>query len=238
MHITVVPDDKFNIFIAQKLAQQIINKPDSAVCIATGTTTDLIWPEFVRLVKELDIDLSRVFFFNIDEYAGVSPDNPGSCYYRIKRDLYAPLGLGEEQFYVPGAPANDMEEGVIRFQCVLDRLDGIDLMLLTVGGNGHIAFNEPGTPFESALYPAKISQSTVEAKKDMFGGADKVPKYGITMGIRSIMQAKKILFVAKGNHKADIIKKSINGPVTPEVPASVLQLHPFTEVVLDKSASG
>jgi len=238
MDITVVPDDKFNICIAQKLARQIINKPGSAVCVATGTTTDLIWPELVRLKQELDIDFSDAFFFNLDEYAGVSPDDPGSCYYRIKRDLYAPLGLEEEQFYVPGTPANDMDEGLFQFQKVLDRICGIDLMLLTVGSNGHIAFNEPGTPFESVLYPAKISQSTVEAKKGMFGGADKVPQYGITMGIRSIMQAKRILFAAKGVHKAEIIKKSINGPVTTDIPASVLQLHPFLEVVLDKSAAG
>jgi len=237
MNITVTPDDKFGSHIAQYVSQQILCKPDSSICVATGTTMDSIWPEIVRIKHEVNIDYSKAFFFNVDEYVGVAKDNPAGCYFRIVRDLYEPLALASNQFYVPGAPADNMEEGVKKFQEVLDRLAGIDLMLLNVGGNGHIAFNEPGTPFESNLYLAKISQSTVEAKKDLFGGVDKVPKYGVTMGIKSIMLAKRILFVAKGMHKASIMNTIINGPVTVDVPGSVLQLHPFVDVVMGESAT-
>jgi len=235
MNIKITSNDNFYSYVAKQMAQQVLRKPDSVLCVATGTTTKPIFDELVKLKNEFNIDFSKAFAFNVDEYVGVCKEDPASCHWRIRDELYAPVGL-EDRYYVPSAAEDDMEAGLKDFREVLDRLQGIDLMLLNVGGNGHIAFNEPGTPFESDLYIANISQNTIKAKAEMFGGEEKVPRYGITMGIRSIMQARKILFVACGAHKADIMKTSLYGPVTPDVPASVLQLHPFVDVVVDKSA--
>lgn len=236
MKVEITKDGDVYRYVAQKMAQQVMRKPDSVFCVATGTTTKPIFDELVRLKQELNLDFSKAFAFNVDEYVGVSNEDPASCYWRIKRELYTPVGLGN-RFYVPSATEGDMECGVNRFQDMIDRLEGIDLLLLNVGGNGHIAFNEPGTPFGSGVYIAKLSLSTINAKKDFFGGEAKMPKYGITMGIRSLMQAKRILFVACGTHKADIVKASIEGAVTEDVPASVLQLHPSVEVITDESAA-
>jgi len=237
MKIEITKNDNIYRHVAQKMARQVMQKPDSVLCVTTGTTTKPIFDELVRLKQELNIDFSKAFAFNVDEYVGICNEDPASCYWRIKRELYVPVGL-EDRFYVPNATEEDVNGGVRRFQDMIDRLESIDLLLLNVGGNGHIAFNEPGTPFGSGVYIAELSRSTINAKKDSFGGEGKMPKYGITMGIRSLMQAKKILFVACGTHKADIVKATIKGKVTEDVPSSVLQLHPAVEVIIDEHAAG
>ena len=238
MDIQVTSNDKFACYVAQRIAQQVLSRPNSVLCFATGNTTKPVFGELIRIKKELDIDFSRVFVLNVDEYVGVSADDPASCYWRIKRDLYDPLGINDGQFYAPSADMINAEDECRLFSDMLVKIGGIDMLLLSVGSNGHIAFNEPGAPFNSDIRIVKISEDTIQAKKDMFGGAELVPRYGITMGIRTIMNVRKILLIANGEHKAAIMKTALYEPVTTDAPVSILQLHPFVEVILDESAAG
>lgn len=234
---TVVTRAAFDSVAAQKVMRQVLRKPDSTLCLATGGTTAGIFARMIQLQRALEIDCTRLKCVNMDEYVGVEKTDPAGCYARIVRDLYAPLGLREEQFYVPVAPARGAQEECRRFAQKLRAFGGIDFMLLSVGGNGHIAFNEPGSPFGGRIRVVDLAQSTVQAKAGLFGGEDKVPRQGLTLGIAEVMAARRILLAAGGAHKAEIIRRALEGPVTQKVPASVLQLHPGLEVLLDEDAA-
>lgn len=227
----------FDKLASQHIVQTVLKNPEATVCFATGDTTRKIFDEIIRLKNELNVDFSRMHAVNLDEYVGVSPKDPASCQWRVRDHLYGPLGLREDQFFVPEAEDFDTDRACSEFAQVLEKFGGVDLLLLSVGQNGHIAFNEPGTPFGLGIHVAPISQSTKQAKKDLFGGEDKVPANGISVGISDVMKMRQILFVAKGSHKAAIVKKAMYGPVCEDVPASVLQLHPDTIALLDEAAA-
>jgi glucosamine-6-phosphate deaminase len=238
MERIVIPADQFDRYIAQIFVRQALLKRDSTFCFATGDTTKGIFTEIVRLKEELQIDFSRIRAVNMDEYVGVAKEDPAGCYYRIFNSLYKPLGITEDRFYVPDASEKDTEAECRRFVKTLKAYGGIDLMLLSIGQNGHIAFNEPGTPFDSDIHVAALSASTCEAKAELFGGEDKVPRFGVTMGIKTVMLSRCILLAAKGAHKRNIMRTVLENPVTEAVPASVLQLHPNVITVLDEMAGG
>lgn len=227
---------QFDYEVALQVARQVLKKPDSVLCLATGNTTEGIFNELVKLAQGLSIDFSRVRTVNLDEYVGVSPDDPTSCRYRIEQQLFEKLHIPKENVYVPSSTAENAQQVCEEFERHLQELGGIDLMVLSTGENGHIAFNEPGTPFGCQVHIAKITRSTVEAKAALFGGEDKVPQAGVSMGVRSIMMTRRILLVAKGEHKAPIMKKILRGPVTEAVPASVLQLHNNVTLIADRAA--
>ena len=237
MKIMKVKNADFDRAAAQYIVRAVLKKPDAVLCLATGDTTRKIFDEIVRLKQELDIDFSKVHVLNLDEYVGVSPEDPASCRWRIVDHLHSRLGLREDQYYIPDAEDMDGERACEEFRRVLAELGGVDLLLLSVWQNGHIAFNEPGTSFGLGIHLAPISDSTKEAKKELFGGKDRVPELGISVGIADVMNMREILFAAKGPHKADIVEKALRGPVTEEVPASVLQLHPNLCVILDEDAA-
>ena len=237
MRRIVVKKTDFDRAAAQYIVRRVMDKPDTTICFATGDTTRQIFDEIVRLKKELQIDFSKIRAVNMDEYVGVHPENPASCHYRIRESLYEPLGLSKEQYYVPVASDGDGERVCREFREILQRFGGIDLMLLSIGQNGHIAFNEPGTPFGWGIHVAGITDSTKEAKKELFGGKEKVPENGVSMGVSDVMQAREILFVAKGMHKTEIVEQALYGEVTETVPASVLQLHPNVVALLDEEAA-
>ena len=209
MQKTIVPCAAFDRAAAQKVLRQVLQKPDSTLCLATGDTTAGIFTRMVELKQALDLDCARVKCINMDEYVGVRREEPASCYFRIVRDLYAPLGLREDQFYVPVAPTSQAQQERERFARKLRGFGGIDFMLLSVGGNGHIAFNEPGADFGAHIHVANLTQSTLQAKAELFGGADKVPAQGLTLGIADVMAARHILLVANGVHKAEIIRRAM-----------------------------
>ncbi|GHV24181.1 glucosamine-6-phosphate deaminase 1 [Spirochaetia bacterium] len=238
MERIVVPSGEFDWRTAQIFAAQALCRPGSVFSFATGDTTGGVFAELVRLREELNIDFSRTRAVNLDEYVGVEKDDPAGCYYRILHSLYRPLGIAEDRFYVPVTSAAGAEEECRRFTRTLKDWGGIDLMLLSIGRNGHIAFNEPGTPFGTEIHVAALSSSTIEAKTPLFGGSEKVPRCGITMGISTVMQARRIVLAARGAHKKDIIRAVLEGPVTETVPASVLRLHPCLSVILDEAAAG
>ena len=231
-------ENDFDREAASRVTAQILLKPDSLIGLATGTTTLNLFDWMVKFHKEFAVDYSRVKTCNLDEYVGLAPEDKRSCRYRIDQSLLKRVNIRYENTYVPNGITEPPEQELRVFKETVEKFGGMDLLILSIGENGHIAFNEPGTPFDSTYRIAPIAQSTIEAKAAFFGGQENVPRYGLTMGIRDIMMARKILLVAKGSNKAQIIKNILSGVLTVENPASVLILHPNLEIVIDRQAAG
>ncbi|MCL2819550.1 MAG: glucosamine-6-phosphate deaminase [Oscillospiraceae bacterium] len=229
--------EEFNRKAAMQVSKQVIVKPDSTIGLATGNTTKGIHEQVVRQHSELPVDYSLAKTCNLDEYIGAAPDNPASCSYRIQNELLSHINICPENTYIPNGMSSPPELELDVFKNKIKSFGGIDLQVIAIGENGHIAFNEPGTPFESSFHIVPIPQSTAAARAVLFGGEEKVPKFGITVGIRDIMMSKKILLVASGKTKAEMVKNVVNGPVTEDVPASVLRLHPNVIFIVDSEAA-
>ena len=239
MKITIMDTETdFDREAAVRVTRQVLLKPDSLIGLATGTTTLNLFDWMVKFHKELSVDYSNVKTCNLDEYAGLAPDDKRSCRYRIDQSLLKRVNIKYENTYVPNGMTEPPELELEVFRKTVEKFGGMDLLILSVGENGHIAFNEPGTPFDTTYRIAPIAQSTIEAKAVFFGGQENVPRYGLTMGIRDIMMARKILLVAKGGNKAQIMKKIMSGVITVDNPASVLLLHPNLEIIVDQQAAG
>jgi len=230
-------EEDFHREAAMLVTRQVLTKPDSLIGLATGNTTKGIHEWMIRYHKELAVDYSMCKTCNLDEYIGAAPDDPASCSYRINNDLLRHLNICPENIYVPDGLRSPSEVELDIFKKKIEEFGGVDLQIIAVGQNGHIAFNEPGTPFDSTFSIVPIPQSTVTARAELFGGEDRVPRLGITMGIRDIMMSKKILLVASGAGKAEAVRQIINGPVTEDLPASVLRLHPDVVFIIDKAAA-
>ena len=219
------------------ITRQAIKKPDSTFAIATGNTTRNMYILTAELYKELNVDYSLCKTTNLDEYVGIPEEDEKSCRYRIDELLLKKINIKPENTYVPSGMVKPPEKELEHFKKKIEEFGGIDLMILSIGENGHIAFNEPGTPFDSGFRIAPISESTRDAKAGFFGGRDKVPDFGITMGIRDIMMSREILLVAKGRSKARAIQGILNGPITLDLPASILRLHPALTILVDRDAA-
>jgi len=220
------------------VSRQVMQKPDSLLGLATGDTTVGIYEWMIRYHQELGIDYSQCKTCNLDEYVGVAAEDPRSCCYRINEGLLDHINIKKENTYVPSGIYDPPEKELAVFEETIERFGGIDLMVLGIGQNGHIAFNEPGSSFDSTFSLVPISQSTIKAKAGLFGGEDKVPHLGISMGIRDIMKSRVILMVASGISKREVTEKILNGPVTEDVPASVVKLHPHVMFLVDRAALG
>jgi len=229
--------DAFHKEAAVHISRQVLMKPESLIGFATGDTTVGIHEWMIRYHRETGVDYSRSKACILDEYVGVAANDPRGCCWRIKDGLFNHLNILPENIYIPDGMSVPPEKELHVFEKTIKSFGGIDLQVLSIGQNGHIAFNEPGTPFDSSYRLAPISQSTVKAKAKLFGGEDKVPRTGISMGIRDIMMAKMILLVASGSHKSEVIRQIVQGPLTENVPATVLRLHPNVLVIIDKAAA-
>jgi glucosamine-6-phosphate deaminase len=223
---------------ANLIAAQVIMKPDCVLGLATGTTPIGTYRQLVEGYEKGDLDFSAVKTVNLDEYKGLSPENNQSYRYFMNENLFRHVNICLENTNVPNGLAEDAEAECARYNQVIRDLGGIDLQLLGLGVNGHIGFNEPDDAFAKETHLVTLTQSTIDANSRLFDRIEDVPRYAFTMGIRSIMQARKILVVANGENKADIIKKAFFGPVTPQVPASILQMHPDVILVGDEAALG
>ena len=223
---------------ANLIAAQVIMKPDCVLGLATGTTPVGTYRQLVEGYEKGDLDFSAVKTVNLDAYKGLSPENNQSYRYFMNENLFRHVNICLENTNVPNGLAEDAEAECARYNQVIRDLGGIDLQLLGLGVNGHIGFNEPDDAFAKETHLVTLTQSTIDANSRLFDRIEDVPHYAFTMGIRSIMQARKILVVANGENKADIIKKAFFGPVTPQVPASILQMHPDVILVGDEAALG
>lgn len=221
---------------ANIISAQIIMKPKCVIGLATGSTPLGIYSQLIEWYKKGDLDFGEVTTINLDEYKGLSPDNDQSYRYFMNQNLFEHINIKKENTYVPNGLELDSDKACKEYNEVIKRSGGVDLQLLGLGNNGHIGFNEPGEAFEKETHCVKLSQSTVEANSRFFENIDEVPKEAYTMGIKSIMQAKKIVIVVNGEKKSEIVKQAFFGPVTPKVPASVLQLHNDVTLVGDREA--
>ena len=221
---------------ANIISAQVIMKPNCVLGLATGSTPIGTYYQLVEWYNKGDLDFSEVTTVNLDEYKGLPRTNDQSYYYFMHQHLFDRVNIDPERTNVPNGMEPDAEKECGRYEELIRSLGGVDLQLLGLGHNGHIGFNEPGEAFEKETHCVDLTESTIEANKRFFASADDVPKQAYTMGIKTIMQAKKILIVVNGENKADIVERAFFGPVTPEVPASILQLHNDVTLVGDEEA--
>ena len=221
---------------ANIISAQVIMKPNCVLGLATGSTPIGTYDQLVEWYNKGDLDFSEVTTVNLDEYKGLPRTNDQSYYYFMHQHLFDRVNIDPERTNVPNGMEPDAEKECGRYEELIRSLGGVDLQLLGLGHNGHIGFNEQGEAFEKETHCVDLTESTIEANKRFFASADDVPKQAYTMGIKTIMQAKKILIVVNGENKADIVERAFFGPVTPEVPASILQLHNDVTLVGDEAA--
>ena len=222
---------------ANIIAAQVIMKPDCVLGLATGSTPIGTYKELIKAYENGDLDFSLVKTANLDEYRGLEKTNDQSYDYFMKDNLFNHININFENLNIPNGEKPDAEEECARYEAVVKALGGQDLQLLGMGHNGHIGFNEPADEFPKETHCVDLQESTIQANKRFFEKVEDVPTQAYTMGIGTIMQAKKILVVASGADKAEIVKKAFFGPITPQVPASILQLHPDVTVVVDAEAA-
>lgn len=220
---------------ANIISAQIIMKPNCVLGLATGSTPIGTYEQLVEWYHKGDLDFSKVTSVNLDEYRGLEKSNDQSYDYFMHEHLFDKVNIHPENVNLPDGMAEDAEKECKRYEELIRSLGGVDLQLLGLGHNGHIGFNEPGSAFEKETHCVNLTERTIEANKRFFASADDVPKQAFTMGIKTIMQAKKILVIASGEDKAEILKEAFFGPVTPVVPASILQLHNNVIVVGDQA---
>lgn len=221
---------------ANIISAQIIMKPNCVLGLATGSSPIGTYKQLIEWYEKGDLDFKEVRTVNLDEYKGLASDNEQSYRYFMNTNLFNHVNIVKENTNVPNGLAADDKAECERYNHVIDSLGGIDLQLLGLGHNGHIGFNEPNEAFEKGTHCVALTESTICANSRLFHNPEDVPRYAYTMGIKTIMQAKKILVVVSGEDKADIVKKAFFGPVTPGVPASILQVHNDVILVGDEAA--
>lgn len=221
---------------ANIISAQVIMKPDCVLGLATGSTPVGTYAQLVEWYKKGDLDFSEVKTVNLDEYKGLERSNEQSYFYFMCEHLFNKVNIDLSNVNIPDGTEPDAETECARYEAKIKELGGVDLQLLGIGHNGHIGFNEPNAQFDRRTHCVNLTQSTIDANKRFFASEDEVPRQAYTMGIKTIMQASKILMVVSGEDKAEIIEKAFVGPITPEVPASVLQLHNDVILVGDEAA--
>ena len=228
--------DEMSKQAANIIGAQVILKPDCVLGLATGSTPIGTYRNLVEGYKSGDLDFSKVKSVNLDEYKGLPRENDQSYYYFMHDHLFKHVNIDVYNTHLPDGMIEDSEAACAEYEKVIEDLGGQDLQLLGLGHNGHIGFNEPCDEFIKKTNCVNLTPSTIDANKRFFASAEEVPKQAYTMGIGTIMKAKRILVVVSGQDKAEIEKKAFFGPVTPQVPASILQLHPDVTVVADEAA--
>ena len=221
---------------AQILAAQIILKPESFLGLATGSTPLGIYKRLTGWNQRGVLDFSMVKTANLDEYKGVERENEQSYYYYMNENLFSKINIQMENTMIPDGSREDSEEVCAEYERQIEKNGSVDIQLLGIGRNGHIGFNEPADSFADACQCVDLASSTIEANQRFFEKEEDVPKQAYTMGIGTIMKAKKILLVASGKDKAKALKELIEGEVTPEIPATILRFHPDVTVIADEAA--
>ena len=221
---------------ANIISAQVILYPRSVLGLATGSTPIGVYQQLIEWYNKGDLDFSGVRTVNLDEYCGLGPEHPQSYHYYMHTNFFNHVNIPEKSINIPNGLAADRTAECADYDRMITVLGGIDLQLLGLGNDGHIGFNEPNGSFNKTTHRVALKEETISANARFFEDTKDVPRYAITMGIKSIMQAKKILMVVSGIGKADILENSLFGPVTPLIPASILQLHPDVTVVADADA--
>lgn len=221
---------------ANIISAQIITKPNCVLGLATGSTPIGTYARLVEQYKQGDLDFSGVTTVNLDEYKGLNRENDQSYYYFMHDNLFSKVNINLERTFLPDGMEPDAKKACEDYNRVIAATGGVDLQLLGLGHNGHIGFNEPADYFEAETHCVDLTESTITANRRFFASEEEVPRQAYTMGIKTIMQAKKVLLVVSGADKAAIVKEAFFGAITPKVQASVLQLHNDVIIVADEAA--
>lgn len=222
---------------ANIIGAQVTMKPNCVLGLATGSSPIGTYKELIARYNNGDLDFSNATSVNLDEYKGLSGDHDQSYRYFMNHNFFDHVNIPKERTFVPDGTESDADKACSAYNAIIKSVGGIDLQLLGLGHNGHIGFNEPTDCFPPVTHCVDLTESTIEANKRFFASVDDVPKQAYTMGIQNIMLARKIVVVVSGADKADILKKVVEGPITPQVPASILQLHPDVTIVADEAAA-
>ena len=236
MKIIVDTPENIAKLAARRYVELLNEKPDAVLGYATGSTPLGLYGELARLNAAGEVSFAKAKTFNLDEYVGLDGTHDQSYRYFMNTNLFDKIDIAKENTHVP-CGIDMTNEKAAEYDKDIEAAGGIDLQLLGIGHNGHIGFNEPGTPFGSVTHVVDLTESTINANARFFASVDDVPTQAVSMGIKTVMNAKSIIFIALGESKAEIVKKMVCGEVTPEVPASVLQLHPDVEVYIDHAAA-
>ncbi len=216
---------------AKLLAAQIVLRPDCVLGLATGSTPIGTYDQLVKWYEEGKLDFSAVRSVNLDEYCGLDGESDQSYRWFMDHHLFDRVNIDKANTNVPNGKAVDPEAEGARYDALIESLGGVDIQVLGIGYDGHIGFNEPGPAFVKPTHMVDLDPSTIQANARFFASEDDVPRQAITMGMGGIMSARKVLLIANGTGKKEILMKSLYGPITPEVPASLLQLHPDLTVI-------
>ncbi len=229
--------DQMGLEAAKIVAGQIYLKPNSVLGLATGSTPLSMYERLVAVHRTVGLDFSEVITFNLDEYIGMGPDNPQSYHYFMQENFFKHINIKPENVYIPNGMAQDVIAEGERYEQLIAAKGGIDLQVLGIGQNAHIGFNEPDVKFAATTHKVELDEETILANSRFFNNVDEVPRYAISMGIKTIMMAEHVILLANGRNKARAVYKAVCGDVTPEAPASILQLHRDVVVILDKEAA-
>jgi len=221
---------------ARIVASEFAKKENFVLGLATGSTPLGLYKELIRMHKEEGLDFSRVTTFNLDEYYGLAPGHDQSYHYFMFENLFNHINIDPKNVHIPDGLVKDVGAFCRDYEKAILDAGGIDLQVLGIGGDGHIAFNEPGSSLGSRTRVKTLTEETIKDNARFFENADEVPKYAITMGVGTVMEAKVCLFLAYVEKKADVVMQAIEGSITAEITASILQMHPHTLVVVDEAA--
>ena len=239
-NITVYVEDSYEAVgrrAADIFAKALATAPTGIFGFATGSTPLSLYGELVKRYNAGTLDFSGITTFNLDEYYPIQKSNDQSYDYFMRENLFDHINVPQDRINLPNGEAPDPDIECARYEMAIRSSSGLELQILGIGENGHIAFNEPAEAFTNATNYTSLTQSTIDANARFFASADEVPKHALTMGIKTIMQAKQILLIANSAKKAEIIRDSLLGDITPQVPASALQLHRDVHIVLDPEAA-
>lgn len=237
--ITVFPNDEIAArTLASRIAERVTSKPDLVIGLPTGRTPVRLYAELERLCDQRRIDFSRVTTFNLDEFLGIGSDHPGSFRTFMNEHFFTRVNLQTDRIHFLSGAARDCAAECARYEQEIAAAGGIDLLLLGLGTNGHIGFNEPAATLEGRTHRVTLTPETRRANAALFGGdVEAVPKEALSMGMATILQARAIVLIATGSAKASVVDRLLRGPITPELPASFLQTHADCELVLDQAAA-
>ena len=232
--IEVESYEKLSLLAADMIASQVLFKPDCVLGLATGSSPLGTYENLASRCGEGRLDFSRVRTVNLDEYCGLTAENPQSYRYFMDQNLFGRVNIDPANTHLPDGSASDMEAECARYESLVESLGWPDLQLLGIGHNGHIGFNEPAADFPARVHTVQLAESTIKANSRLFDRVEDVPTMAVTMGIGTIMKARRVLLIA-GADKREIVERAFHGPVTPQVPGSILQLHPDATVIFTRS---
>jgi galactosamine-6-phosphate isomerase len=222
---------------ANKIVQLVKTKPDAVLCLASGDTPRLTCKLLVEKVKTQQLDLSNITFIGLDEWIGIPPENDGSCHYFFRQELLDPLDFPEKNIYLFDAMSDNLQNECRKMDAIIFEKGGIDLMIVGIGMNGHIGFNEPGVSFDNYSQVIDLDETTISVGQKYFKTPVNLQK-GITLGLKHLQQSKKVFMLANGEKKSGVIKKTIEAGVDPAFPASIMQTLANGFVMIDKEAAG